>query len=211
MKNSLVLRVYIEKRATRNSVGVLYINKDHYMFEYSKEYAYSKSAIPVGPDLSLEKRTHKSKVLFPSFQDRIPSKSNPAYKKYCKKFNIDENEKDQLLLLATIGKKGPSSFVFEIYNNKEYTSMDYLLFRKDLKMTIRDFSTVFSVPLSTVQSIEKNRSLGKEALKRIEIYDSFPKLAIRELNKNRPLIHSNKYKKILEILESRLEFKNSRL
>src|SRR6202022_1252354 len=88
---------------------------DRYELTYNKKYAHSKNAIPIGPDLHLFKLHHQSKKgkLFSSFIDRIPEKSNPAYKDYCKAEGISSTEKNPIILLGTIGKRGPSSFIFE--------------------------------------------------------------------------------------------------
>ena len=45
--------------------------------------------------------------------DRIPSKENPAYPDYCKSQGISVNETNPIILLIAIGKRGPSTFIFE--------------------------------------------------------------------------------------------------
>ena len=200
---NLVLEVYLEKRASRVKVGSLRKEANSFVFEYDKKYIYLSNAIPIGPDIPLTKRIHKTKKLFPSFVDRIPSQQNPAYVEYCKKFNISENEKNEIILLATIGHKGPSSFVFELLNEREYSNFDYMNFRKELQLSLRDFSALFQISLSTLQKLEKMSSYGKEALKRIEIYDRFPAVAIFEAKKNKKWVHSDTYESIEKILEDK--------
>ena len=209
MKKIRKLNIYLEKRASRILVGDLTKDGPNYIFEYNKEYAYSKNAIPIGPDLPLKKRTYKSIKLFSSFKDRIPSRENPA-KEYCRKFNISEDEDNELILLSTIGQKGPSSFIFEASIESEYENVNYLFFRKELGISIRDFSHAFDIPLSTLQSIEKNKFLGKEALKRIEIYDMFPEVAKFEVQKNKSLIHGDKFRRIEIFLENKIQYKLNR-
>lgn len=111
------LKIFHESRKGRTLVGELIYNKDNNSHEliYDKNYAYSKNAIPISPDLDLFKLRHQSKKgkLFPSFIDRIPDKSNPAYNDYCKAQGISPTEKNPIILLGSIGKRGPSSFIFE--------------------------------------------------------------------------------------------------
>ena len=116
-KDSTALEVYLEGRKRRVYVGALTFHKDRdqYHFVYDSKYLKSKKAIPIGPDLSLFKKnlwSEKGKT-FPSFADRIPSKSNPAYAEYCRSQGISVNEENIIILLGTIGRRGPSSFIFE--------------------------------------------------------------------------------------------------
>jgi len=169
------------------------------------------NSIPVGPELPLTKRIHKSEQLFSSFADRIPSKQNPAYKEYCQKFDLAPNEKNEIVLLSTIGKRGPSSFIFELKNIEEYTHYDYINFRKSSGLTLRDFATVFSVSLTTLQRMEKGvGDKGRESLRRIEIYDKFPEIALFELDRRKELIHSAKHEKFEKILKDKVSYLKSR-
>lgn len=203
-----ILEVYLERRASKTYVGKLFQREREYVFEYDKAYAYAENSIPVGPDLPITKRTHKSDKLFASFVDRIPSKRNPAYVEYCQKLGISPEEEDAIILLSTIGKRGPSSFVFELLNPKRYTASNYIQFRNDIQLTIRDFAKVFDISISTLQKLEKNSSQVKEPLKRIEIYDLFPEVALFELNKNGKLIHTSKKDNVEKYLKDKILFKN---
>jgi HipA-like protein len=195
------LNVYLERRSSRTYVGKLTKADTGFNFEYDKNYAYAVNSIPVGPELPITKRTHNSLQLFSSFADRIPSQQNPAYVEYCEKFGISLSEKDEIILLSTIGKRGPSSFVFEVEKKEDYSGYDYLVFRKSLELTLRDFATIFDVSLTTLQRIELGKSSkGKEILKRIEIYDKFPDVALYEVGKRGGLIHSAKKEKLEKIL-----------
>jgi HipA-like protein len=200
------LGVFLERRASKTYVGKLFLKEKQYVFEYDKTYAYAENSIPIGPDLPITKRLHKSEKLFASFADRIPSKRNPAYIEYCQKFGISPDEKDEIILLSTIGKRGPSSFVFEILNDAQYSATDYIKFRTDLNLTIRDFSAVFDIGISTLQKLEKNSSQVKESLKRIEIYDRYPEVALFELGRNGKLIHSAKKEITENILKEKIRF-----
>jgi HipA-like protein len=206
----IILGVFLERRASKTFVGKLYNQDNQYAFEYDKTYAYAKNSIPMGPDLPITKRVHKSDKLFASFADRIPSKKNPAYVEYCQSLGVSPDEKNEIILLSTIGKRGPSSFIFEILEEESFSATDYIRFRNDLQLTIRDFAAIFNVGVSTLQKLEKNSNNVKESLKRIEIYSVFPEVALYELNKNGKLIHSSKKDQVEKIIKEKIKFKNRR-
>src|SRR2546428_10963427 len=108
--------VYTEGRKRRLYVGDLSysVEGDKYRFEYDESYLHSPSAIQLGPDLALDKKIHVSEPgkLFLSFADRLPDPSNPAYQEYCVSQGISVDEKNPIILLGTIGRRGPSTFVF---------------------------------------------------------------------------------------------------
>lgn len=211
MSKTNSLNVYLERRSSRTYVGKLTKKESGFIFEYDKQYAYLENSIPIGPELPITKRIHKSEQLFSSFADRIPSKKNPAYVEYCEKFGIPLNEKDEIILLSTIGKRGPSSFVFEQEKTEEYTNYDYVAFRKSLELTLRDFATIFSASLTTLQRMEHGATdKGKELLKRIEIYDKFPEVALFELKRRRELIHSSKQENLERVLVEKINYLKSR-
>src|ERR1700692_4174096 len=110
--------VFLERRKTHLYVGQLRKEIDHYIFTYNDQYLHSRNIIPLGPEFPLTKKEFKSKKLFPSLEDRIPSKLNPAYLEYCQLLGIDPKETNLLILLSTIGKRGPSSFVFAPFYNR---------------------------------------------------------------------------------------------
>ena len=117
-KNIVGIDIYLEFRKTRRHVGQLKkLNaKDKcYIFTYDINYMDQPSSIEIGPDLPLTRRVYKSKTMFKSIEDRIPSKGNPSYVEYCEDVGISPTEKDTIILLATIGRRGPSSFVFETH------------------------------------------------------------------------------------------------
>lgn len=208
--NIIALAVYLEKAKTRTYVGVLIFDKERKIFEftYLNDYLKQKNIIPVGPEMPLSKITHQSNKLFPSFQDRIPSKENPAYSEYCAAMGIDENESNPIVLLATIGKRGPSSFVYEPIYEDEFTASQMKQFRKDLGLTSREFAACFDLSQVAVTRIENGLSSGREILKRIEIYWRFPEVALFEFKKKSGAIHADKRKKVLKILQARKQKTN---
>ena len=101
------LDIFLERRKTRRRVGSLKREAGGFTFTYDEEYLRAKNAIPLGPEFPLTKRQLKSSSLFASLEDRIPSRQNPAYPEYCYAMGIDPKESNPLVLLSTIGKKGP--------------------------------------------------------------------------------------------------------
>lgn len=195
------LVVYLERRKSRQFVGMLSKAPSNYKFEYDDKYLYSRSAIPLGPDLPLTEKVHHSKELFQTFQDRIPSRKNPAYEEYCEQMGISPEEKDSIVLLSSIGQRGPSSFIFELSEGNEFDRTELMQFRNSLGLTTREFGQLFDVSPATVNRIEKGLASGKEVLKRIEIYKRFPEVALFELKRRGMRIHESKK----ELVRSKLE------
>src|SRR3990167_4052457 len=199
-KSIIAVDIYLEKRKTREYVGRLSRSSSNFIFTYSDSYIYKDKAISLGPDLPLSSKKFASKKLFPSFEDRIPSKRNPAYSEYCKMVGIDRDEKDPLILVATLGQKGPSSFIFAPVFHHSITSDDIIEYRKHLHLTVREFCELFDIATSTLHRIEKNRTSGKDTLKRLEIYLNLPEVALYEIMKNGDKINETKRTLVEKIL-----------
>ncbi len=205
MKAFDAIAVFLEKRKTRQYVGKLHFLKKSNVFEfvYDDEYLYGKNTIPLGPELPLTKQVHRSSKLFPSLQDRIPSKENAAYPEYCQAAGIAVNENNPIALLATIGKRGPSSFVFEPFYEDRFSVKDLIDFRAELGLTTREFALCFDLTHTALMRIEKGHSSGRELLKRIEIYQRFPEVALSMIERHGGAINSEKRKKIVKLLKSK--------
>jgi DNA-binding XRE family transcriptional regulator len=194
--NNHRIHVFHEGRKRRIFVGELgYLQQsDQYEFIYDKGYTLLKAAIAVGPELSLFKLRHlsvKSK-LFPTFLDRIPSRDNPAYGDYCNALNIPLDEKNPIILLGSIGRRGPSSFVFEpIYETSAMTGHQIVEFRKSLGMTQHDFAAAFDFSNITINRMENGLSKDSATLNRIKIYQEFPVVALWQLKQTGSRIHFN--------------------
>lgn len=205
------LQIFHEGRKRRTFVGELIYNKekDRYELLYDKNYTYSKTAIPVGPHLNLFKLRHYSEKgkLFPSFIDRIPEKSNPAYKDYCKAQGISPNEKNPIILLGSIGKRGPSSFVFEPVYYSEFNPADITNLRKQLQITQHDLATAFDISKVTLQRIEAGTSHDINILKRIEILFGFPNVALWQLKQTGGRVHRDVLIKLIKYFESKMNNK----
>lgn len=185
--------IFLEKRKTRMHVGCLKKENKQFIFTYNEQYLRSQNIIPLGPEFPLTKKRFKSKLLFASFEDRIPSKKNPAYSEYCQAMKIDPKEDNPLILLSAIGKRGPSSFVFEPIYEHLFTLQDILEFRKLLNFTTREFAHVFEISQASLNALERKRSSGKDLLKRLEIIVRFPSVALYFLIINGGILSSNKW------------------
>lgn len=183
MRNLKIIGVgiYLEKRKTRLHVGVLKRVNAQLVFAYDDHYFKAKNIIPLGPEFPLTQKEFSSEKLFPSLEDRIPSLQNPAYPEYCLAMGIDPQERDPIILLSTIGRKGPSSFIFYPIFERKITAQDVISFRESLGLTTREFSDVFEFSQSSLNALERNRILGNEILKRLEIILNFPKVAMEFL------------------------------
>lgn len=176
--------VFLEKRKTRLHVGILEKTGKKIVFTYDEHYFASKNVIPLGPEFPMTKKQFTSNELFPSLQDRIPSQLNPAYSDYCKSMGIDRNEKDPFVLLSTIGKKGPSSFIFSPRFERNIQAQDVIKFRSALGLTTREFAKVFELSQTSLNAFERGRVSGKDILKRLEIILNFPEVALNLLKLN---------------------------
>lgn len=170
--------IFLEKRKTRLHVGVLKKMNEKIIFTYDDHYFTAKNIIPLGPEFPLTQKQFTANELFPSLQDRIPSQQNPAYPEYCQLMGIDTKEKDPLILLSTIGKKGPSSFIFSPLFERNMKPEDLIKFRESLGLTTREFAKAFEFSQPSLNALERGRTSGKDILKRLEILLNFPAVAL---------------------------------
>lgn len=195
------LHIFHEGRKRRVFVGELLYDKkqDRYELIYNKSYARSKSAIPIGPELDLFKLHHQSEKgkLFSSLMDRIPDRSNPAYRDYCKAQGISIDENNPIKLLGTIGKRGPSSFIFELVYSNEFDPQDIVNLRKELQITQHDFAEAFDISQVTLQRIEAGISHDINTLKRIQILLNFPEVALWQLLQTGSRVHKDVLVKLI--------------
>jgi transcriptional regulator with XRE-family HTH domain len=206
--DSTKLAIYHEGRKRRVFVAELQYNKEKDLFEltYDKKYVQSKQAIPIGPDLDLFKKKHISSKgkLFASLADRIPSRANPAYEEYCKSQGISSSEKNPIILLGFIGRRGPSSFVFEPVYKSEFSNVDILRFRKTLKITRHDLAQAFEFSVPTIQRIETGKSKDENTLKRLQIYLEFPEVALWQLKLTGAKVHGAVLDKLIKYFEEKI-------
>ena len=193
--------VFLEKRMTRIPVGELRRTKKHLVFTYNELYFCAPRVIPIGPEFPLTQRHFESETLFPTFVDRIPSTANPAYEEYCIATGIDPAEKDPFVLLSAIGRKGPSSFVFYPIFERPISVEEVIAFRKELKLTTREFAYIFEISQSSLNALERKRSSGKDLLKRLEVIIKFPKVGLYLMTINGGILSSKKLAYAINILK----------
>jgi len=187
------LKIFHEGRKRRVFVGELIYSKEHENYEliYDESYAYSDTAIPLGPELDLFKLHHRSEKgkLFKSLLDRIPSKENPAYKDYCASQGISQDEQNPIILLGSIGKRGPSSFIFEPVYYSSFAKEDIKKLRNETGLTQHDLAKVLDISIATLARLEAGTSHDANTIKRIEIFFEFPEVALWELKKTGGWLH----------------------
>ena len=179
------LEVFSETKRRKTLVGTLLFDpKDKtWEFTYDKKYWRSKTAIAIGPELSLKKRVHRiGQGFFPSFADRIPPRANPAYEEYCRSQGISPEEKNPIILLTSIGRRGPSTFVFEpVWQESQDVVERLKKFADELSLSAWDIAMVFDLFQLTVQRVLNGKSRDKNVLNLIEIFLTFPEVALWKL------------------------------
>lgn len=207
MRNLKIIGVdiFLEKRKTRLRVGTLLRNHGKFVFTYNEHYFKAKNVIPLGPEFPLTQKEFLSESLFSSLVDRIPSVQNPAYPEYCLTMGVDPKERDPIILLSTIGRKGPSSFIFYPIFERRLIAEDVIKFREFLGLTTREFSAVFEFSQSSLNALERNRILGSEILKRLEIILNFPNVALDFLLINGGHLMYEKWIKATNSLKAKLK------
>jgi len=201
------LQIFHELRKRRIYVGELIYdhNKDIYKLIYDQNYASSRNAIAIGPELNLFQIEHISSKgkLFASLLDRIPEKSNPAYIDYCRSEGISPDEKNKIILLGSIGKRGPSSFVFEPVYKTDFTTSDIIKLRKKLGISQNDLSIAFGIKKVTLQRIESGSSKENNTLKLLQIYFTYPNVAIWQLKQTGARVHSSALIRLLDYFHNK--------
>ena len=187
------LNIFHEGLKRRMFIGQLIYHpeQDKYELLYDKNYTRYKAAIPMGPNLTLFRLSHFSEKgkLFPIFLDRLPDRDNPAYKDYCDSQDISVHEQNNIILLGTIGHRGPSSFIFESIYYSEFNIADIKNFRDELQITQHDFALAFDISQSTLQRLESGESQDINTLKRIEMLLSDPTAALWQLKLSGGTVH----------------------
>jgi HipA-like protein len=198
--NIIGVDVFLEKTKRRTYVGRLSRANNLYAFNYDDHYLHATHSIPLGPDIPLTKKIHHSSYLFKTLQDRIPDRENPAYAEYCTSALITPAETDKFVLLTTIGRRGPSSFIFEpVY--VEFTAQKSKQLRKDLGLTIQDFAALFDMSESLVYKIEAGRLIGTNELAKLKIYVEMPMAILYKVAANRGIMNDERCKMVIENLE----------
>lgn len=188
------LEVYLETRKRRLFVGQLHFDPKSkcYTFTYDMKYLYAKAAFALGPELPIIKPKFISEPgkIFPTFEDRIPSKQNPAYAEYCRSQGILPEEDNQIILLTTIGHRGPSSFIFEaIFKPVGSVAEELKQFRQELALSRWDIAMLFEIPELTILKIENGKSADPNILRLIHYYLTVPEITLKQLEMTGKKVH----------------------
>ena len=193
------INIYSQTQTKRIFVGKLWREGKKYFFEYAKAYKKLRNALALGPELPLWKGRVSSSTLFPTFLDRIPSKNNPAYKDYCHEWGISENEKDVFILLTTIGRRGPSTFVFEPALKSEYAAPKLKDFRTRLGLTQSEFEALFNISHMTLFRLEAGKSKNDFYMRYFELFDEVPQALAWILGRRGQFLHDEKRTRLLKM------------
>lgn len=186
------VQVILERDFSNILVGILTMLDGSFHFEYTDDYFRYAKAIPLGPEMPLTRKAYHSDQLFRPFEERIPSKENPAYSEYCKSVGISPDERDPLVLLSTIASRGPSSFLFKPIFRETFSGSDLKRFRHELKLSVREFAACFDFSQPGITRVETGKTDGREILKRAEIYAFYPDVALDQLRRRAGCLHQKK-------------------
>ena len=121
---TVAMDVHLERRKALFLVGRLKKEDEQFIFTYTDKFLREPNVIPLGPEFPLTQKEFRSDKLFPTMDDRIPLRKNSAYPDYCRQMGIDVDEQDPIVLLSTIGSRGPSSFVFVPVYDRSFSAED---------------------------------------------------------------------------------------
>lgn len=175
------LDIYLDARERRHFVGRLRRFPDGtYEFEYDDAYQLQPFAISIGPGLPVTQKLHKSTNLFPEFLDRLPSRQNAAYLDYCHAVGISPDETDEMILLAKLGKGGPSKFTVETVFIENFENIAQRL--KELiagsGLSQDDVMNSLDMPRTTFQRVIKGKSKDVLLMRLLDLYLSNEELYI---------------------------------
>ncbi len=159
----------------------------------------------MGHDLFKEKYLSLKGELFPVLQDRIPSRENPAYADYCYSQGISVKEVNPIVLLRAIGKRGPSSFVFEPVYENLFSVADIKKLRDELDISQNDLALAFDISKVTLHKIETGESRDSNTMKLIQIYFEFPEVALWQLLQTGSHVHSNVLSKLVQYFSGKTQ------
>ena len=206
--NPLRVIIFHELKKRRIYVGELVHDTalDVYKLNYDQNYLASKNSIALSPELNLFKDTHISPKgkLFDAFIDRIPDRSNPAYPDYCQSQGISVDERNPMILLGSIGRRGPSTFVFEKTYSNSLSVKEIINFRNEINISQNDFAKAFDISEITLQKIESGASLDTKTIKLLQIYLTFPEVAIWQLQQTGATIHTTAMLKLLKFFKEKI-------
>lgn len=191
--------VFSQIASRRIFVGNIWKEHGLFYFAYDKKYRRLKKSVALGPEFPLWKETFSSKKFFPSLADRIPSRQNPAYEDYCKQWGIPVKENDPFVLLTTIGRRGPSTFVFE-RTPRSYSAEKLKKFRERIGLKQRDFALLFGTTQTTLTKLETGKGENAFMMTFFMLCDEEPAALKWLLQERGQYIHDDKRTLIEQLL-----------
>jgi len=197
------VNIFSQTKESRILVGRLWKENEYYCFQYNPAYLKQKTSIPLGPELPKYKTgIFRSKEFFPSFFERVPSRQNPEYVNYARQWNISPEEKDPLVLISTIGNRGPSSFIFRKAEDFLVTGMQIKEFREKLGLSLREFAVFIDIDHATLLKTEKGLFSSKLILRLCTILINVPQALEYQLQIRGQFLHDNKIQQIKNYLKT---------
>lgn len=192
------INVWSQTKSKRTFVGSLFKQRGCFVFCYDEAYVQSDDAVALGPEFPLVQRHFSRRKLFASLADRIPEKRNPAYADYCYQWGIDPKEKDPFVLLTTIGRRGPSTFVFDPDDKDTFDAQALKKFRQKLQLNQREFAALFGLYQATLARLESGKAENENILRYLKLCAEVPCAMKWLLEKRGQQIHDNKRVQILK-------------
>ena len=150
------IEVFAEKKRQRTYVGRLFKKRGVFQFNYDQSYLLGVRPLALGPDLPLSTEDFRSKTLFESFKDRIPSRNSDNWNRYCQSAGISPDESDAITLIGSLGRRGPSLFIFEgTLDRAQFVKTQFEIFRKKHKLSVADLAALFDVSVGTIHRLQK--------------------------------------------------------
>lgn len=165
--------VFLELKEKREYVGRLSEAKEKgFVFQYDSSFIRSHNAFAIGPNLLLSDKPISRESLFPEFVDRIPSRRNAAYPEYCESVGISVEERNPMILLPSLGRRGPSDFIIERVFVLQDEIIPQALRRilEEVPLSQNDLALALDIPITTLWRILKGSSKDESLLRLIHLY-----------------------------------------
>ncbi len=104
--------------------------------------------------------------------DRIPSRLNAAYPEYCESVGIRVDERNPMILLPSLGRRGPSDFIIE----RVFVLQDQIIPKalrrilEEVPLSQNDLALALDIPITTLWRILKGSSKDESLLRLIHLY-----------------------------------------
>lgn len=104
------LKVWFENKNKKSFVGTLEVTETGFRFTYSSKWL--NDFYPIDPDMIFPVNEFTSLPDF--FKDRVPPVSRHSTLEYASAWGLKKHDLDDIILvLTTLGKRGPSKFIFD--------------------------------------------------------------------------------------------------